>query len=76
MLEEVSLAQRAGEKRFGSIVQLLELPKGELLVRFAYTTEGTARRGPVTLSAKDIHKLNGALEQAPRLREVLRETAS
>ena len=30
MVEEVSVPQRAGEKRFGSIVQLLETPKGEL----------------------------------------------
>ena len=49
LVEELTLAQRAGDKRFSSVVQLLETPGGERLVRFAYTTGGTARRGPVTL---------------------------
>ena len=73
VIEEVSLPQRAGEKRFGSIIQLLETPKGERLVRFAYTTGGSARRGPVTLRAQDIRKLRVGLERAPRLGEALRE---
>ena len=51
LLEEVTLPQRAGQKRFASVVQLLENDKGDWLVRFAYTTDGTARRGPVTLRA-------------------------
>jgi hypothetical protein len=72
-LEELSLAQRAGEKRFASIVQLLETPKGERLVRFAYSTGGSARRGPVTLRAKDIERLHAALERTPGLREALLE---
>ena len=73
-IEELSLAQRAGEKRFASIVQLLETPKGERLVRFAYSTGGSARRGPVTLRAKDIERLLAALERTPGLREALLET--
>jgi hypothetical protein len=73
-IEELSLAQRAGEKRFASIVQLLETPKGERLVRFAYSTGGSARRGPVTLRAKDIERLHAALERTPGLREALLET--
>ena len=52
LVEELTLAQRAGEKRFSSVVQLLEAPGGERLVRFAYTTGGSARRGPVTLRAE------------------------
>ena len=59
LLEEVTLPQRAGQKRFASVVQLLEDDKGDWLVRFAYTTDGTARRGPVTLRGAD-------LEAAPR----------
>ena len=43
LVEELTLAQRAGEKRFSSVVQLLEAPGGERLVRFAYATVG--RRG-------------------------------
>jgi hypothetical protein len=73
VLEQLSLPQRAGEQRFASIVQLLETAKGERLVRFAYTTNGTVRRGPVTLRAKDIERLGSALERAPDLREALRE---
>jgi hypothetical protein len=73
VVEELSVPQRAGEKRFSSIVQLVETRSGERLVRFAYATGGTARRGPVTLRAKDIVKLRVALERAPGLRDALRE---
>jgi hypothetical protein len=59
--------QRAGEKRFSSIVQLLEDRKGERLVRFAYTTGGSARRGPVTLRARDLERLRAALVKHPEL---------
>src|SRR4051812_50185408 len=45
LVEELTLAQRAGDKRFVSVVQLLEAPGGERLVRFAYTTRGTAPPG-------------------------------
>ncbi len=71
VVEEVRLQQRAGERRFASLVQLLERPDGELLVRFAYATGGSARRGPVTLRAKDLERLRSALESSPRLREAL-----
>ncbi len=54
LVEELTLAQRVGGKRFSSLVQLLEAPGGELLVRFAYATSGTARRGPVTLRVRDL----------------------
>jgi len=57
LVEEVSVPQRSGDKRFSSIVQLLEGPKGERFVRFAYTTGGSARRGPVTMRARDIERL-------------------
>jgi hypothetical protein len=72
VVEEVTLRQRAGERSFASVVQLLEGPKGEQLVRFAYTTDGTARRGPVTLRGRDLESLRAALAKAPRLGEVLR----
>ena len=71
VVEEVRLQQRAGERRCASLVQLLERPDGELLVRFAYATGGSARRGPVTLRAKDVERLRSALESSPRLREAL-----
>ena len=72
VLEELTLPQRAGEKRFASVVQLLENEKGERLVRFAYTTDGTARRGPVTLRARDVEKLHEALAKHPGLDATLR----
>ena len=71
VVEEVVVPQRAGAKRFSSVVQLLEVEGGERLVRFAYTTSGTARRGPVTLRARDVQRLAEALEAAPGLREAL-----
>jgi hypothetical protein len=72
VVEEVTLRQRVGERSFASVVQLLEGPKGEELVRFAYATDGTARRGPVTLRGRDLESLRAALAKAPRLGEVLR----
>jgi hypothetical protein len=70
-VEEVSIAQRAGEKRFATVVELLETEGDERLVRFAYTTDGRARRGPVTMRAKELERLRAALERTPALREVL-----
>jgi hypothetical protein len=71
LLEEAAVAQRAGDRRFSVVVQLLEAPGGERLVRFAYTTDGSARRGPVTMRARDIERLRAALERAPVLKETL-----
>jgi hypothetical protein len=71
VVEELALPQRAGDKRFSSIVQLLEGPGGERLVRFAYATGGTARRGPVTLRARDVARLRAAVREHPRLAETL-----
>ena len=72
LLEELRLPQQAGEKRFSSLVQLLENGKGERLVRFAYATDGVARRGPVTLRLRDLEKLRAALAKSPGLAEALR----
>ena len=71
ILEEVAVPQRASEKRFAVVVQLLETKDRERLIRFAYTTSGSARRGPVTMRARDLERLRAALEAAPVLREVL-----
>jgi hypothetical protein len=71
LVEEVTLQQRAGEKRFASVVQLLETAKGERLVRFAYSSGGSARRGPVTLRASDMARLRNRLSQTPGLAEAL-----
>ena len=71
LVEELTLAQRAGDKRFASVVQLLEAPGGERLVRFAYTTGGSARRGPVTLRPRDVERLRAGLAERPALAEAL-----
>ena len=72
LLEELRLPQQSGDKRFSSLVQLLENGKGERLVRFAYTTDGVARRGPVTLRVRDLEKLRAGLAKTPGLEEALR----
>jgi hypothetical protein len=66
-VEQLTLPQRAGEKRFASVIQLLETKKGERLVRFAYTTGGVARRGPVTLRLRDLERLRASLAEHPEL---------
>jgi hypothetical protein len=75
LVEELTLPQQAGARRFASRVQLLETAAGERLVRFAYSTDGTNRRGPVTLRARDIARLKAALVKHPALREVLASLA-
>ncbi len=72
VLEEVAVPQRAGEKRFSVVVQLLETRSGERLIRLAYATAGSARRGPVTMRARDLERLRAALERAPVLGETFR----
>jgi hypothetical protein len=70
IVDELSVPQRAGDKRFASVVQLLEA-EGERLVRFAYATGGAARRGPVTLRARDLERLRTELTKHPKLAEAL-----
>lgn len=70
-VEQLTLPQRAGERRFASVVQLLETDKGERMVRFAYTTDGVSRRGPVTLKLRDLERLRTALVEHPGLAEAL-----
>jgi hypothetical protein len=72
LVEELRLPQQSGGKRFASLVQLLEDGNGERLVRFAYATDGVARRGPVTLRLRDLERLRAALAKYPGLEEVLR----
>jgi len=71
LVEELTVPQRAGDKRFASVVQLLEGAKGERLVRFAYSTGDTARRGPVTLRARDLERLHRGLADCPQLAATL-----
>ena len=71
ILEELQIQQQAGSRRFASLVQLLESDRGERLVRFAYSTGGTARRGPVTLRVRDLQRLRTALDEHAGLKETL-----
>jgi len=70
-LEELTLPQRVGDKRFASVVELLETERGERLVRFAYSTGGAVRRGPVTMRARDLERLRAALAEHPGLAEAI-----
>jgi hypothetical protein len=70
VVDELSVQQRAGEKRFASVVQLLEAG-GEQLVRFSYATGGVSRRGPVTLRARDLERLRTELAKHPELAAAL-----
>jgi hypothetical protein len=67
VVEEVRLQQRAGDKRFASVFQLLQGDGGEQLVRIAYSTDGVNRRGPVTLRARDLEKLHELLGKTDAL---------
>jgi hypothetical protein len=71
IVEEITIKQSAGERAFATLVQLLEGPAGEPLVRFAYSTDGVARRGPVTMRRADLQRLHKALAKAPKLRAAL-----
>lgn len=72
LLEEATVQQRVGDRRFAILVQLLATERGERLVRFAYSTDGTARRGPVTLRVRDLDRLWAAVAEQPGLAEALR----
>jgi hypothetical protein len=72
LVDEVKLQQKAGDKKFASLVQLLEDEKGKRLVRFAYTTDGVARRGPVTFRDADLDRLRKALAEHEALAAALR----
>lgn len=71
LVEQISVKQAAADRKFSSVVELLETRNGERLVRFAYKTEGQARRGPVTFRARDISRLRDQLVQHPALAEAL-----
>jgi len=71
VVEELNVPQRVGDRRFSSLVQLLETAKGEQLVRFAYSTDGVARRGPVTLRVRDLERLRAELGSRPQLADAL-----
>jgi hypothetical protein len=65
--DEVRVPQRSGDRRFATVVELLESEAGEPLLRIAYTTDGTARRGPVTLRGRDLERLRTALAERPAI---------
>lgn len=67
LIDELAVRQQAGDKRFSTMVQLLQTRNGERLIRIAYTTDGTARRGPVTLRERDLVRLREGLAKHPDL---------
>ncbi len=75
VVDEIELPQEAGGRTFASLVQLLDAD-GERLVRFAYTTDGRARRGPVTLRSSDVQRLYAALASHPELAAAIGDGAA
>jgi hypothetical protein len=71
VLEQATVPQRAGDKRFATVVELLRTQRGETLVRIAYSTGGSVRRGPVTLRARDVERLRAALGEHAELASAL-----
>jgi hypothetical protein len=71
LVEELELPQEAGGREFATIVQVLERDDGERLVRFAYTTDGAVRRGPVTLRPEDLERLRAGLRTRKALARAL-----
>jgi hypothetical protein len=71
VVEQLSIPQRAGDKRFASVVELLQTAAGERLLRIAYTTDGHVRRGPVTLRLRDLDRLRAGLGHTTALRDAV-----
>ena len=71
VVERAHVAQRAGEKRFASLVELLETERGERFVRISYSTDRAVRRGPVTLRVRDLERLRAALAKTTELAATL-----
>ena len=71
LVERVSLPQKVGDRKFTSLIELLETERGEQLIRVAYSTDGIVRRGPVTLRARDLTRLRNALAKTPTLADAL-----
>jgi hypothetical protein len=71
LVEEAALEQQVEDRRFVSLVQLLETPKGERLLRFAYSTDGVVRRGPVTVRVRDLARVRKDLAGRPELAAAL-----
>jgi hypothetical protein len=76
LVEQINVKQMADGKSFATLVELLETDDGEALVRIAYSTDGVARRGPVTVRKADLRRVAKALEKTPRLRAVIESEMS
>lgn len=71
VVERINVKQTADGKAFHTLVELLETDDGETLVRVAYSTDGVARRGPVTVRKADLRRVAKALERTPKLKAVI-----
>jgi hypothetical protein len=71
VIDDVRVPQQAGAKRFSTVVELLETDSGERMMRIAYTTDGVARRGPVTLRGRDLARLRAVVAARPELAAAL-----
>ena len=76
LVEQINVKQAADGKTFATLVELLETDDGDALVRIAYSTDGVARRGPVTVRKADLRRVAKALEKTPKLRAVIESEMS
>jgi hypothetical protein len=72
LVEEVTVEHELDGRAHEGVVQLLELPEGEQLVRFGARAEGAPRLTCLTLRADDLHALEEKLLEAERLAQILR----
>ena len=71
LVEQINVKQTADGKAFNTLVELLETEEGEALVRIAYSTDGVARRGPVTVRKADLRRIAKALAKTPKLKAIV-----
>lgn len=67
VVARAGVEQSADDREFATIVEVVELGTGERVVRVAYSTDGVARRGPVTLRARDLARLTTLVRRNPTL---------
>lgn len=54
-------------------LQLLELERGGISIRFCYYRKGRFQRGPLMIPEDELILLRRALQRAPRLRNLLKK---
>ena len=56
-------------------IQLMQYDDGEQALRFCFYSGGRFNRNPMMLSVDDLDEMANALDEAPRIKELLRRLA-